>query len=71
MSKVVVSSKNTIDLPHFLLQIKYVCRSAANSGSGFVWLLGASMKEVYAAICEQAEMTISSYSFSMIELIYM
>lgn len=71
MSKVAVSSKNTIDLSHFLLQIKYVCRSAANSGSGFVWLLGLSMKEVYAAICEQTDMTNSSHSFSMIELIYM
>jgi hypothetical protein len=40
-------------------------------GLDFFWLLGVSMKEVYAAICEQAEMTISSYSFSMIELIYM
>ena len=70
MSKVAVSSKNTIDLSHFLLQIKYVCRSTANFGSGFVRLLGVSMKKVYAAICEQAEMTISSCSFSMIELIY-
>ena len=70
MSKVAVSSKKTIDLSLFLLQIKYVCRSAANSGSGFVWFLGVSMKEVYAAICEQAEITISN-SFSIIELIYM
>jgi len=68
--KVAVFSKNTIDLSHFLLQIYYVCRSAANYGSGFVWL-GVSVKEVYAAICEQEEMTISSYIFSMIELIYM
>jgi hypothetical protein len=71
VSTVAVSSKNAIDLSHFLLQIKYVCRSAPNSRSGFVWLLGVSMKEIYAAICEQAEIIISSYSFSMIELIYM
>jgi hypothetical protein len=71
MSKFAVSSKDTIDFSLFLLQIKYICRSAANSGSEFVWFLGVSMKEMYTAVCEQAEITIISYSFSMIELIYM